>query len=132
MGTFKQEKSFDERKKDCDKAKKRYPNRIPVICEKHPDSNLTEIDKKKYLVPRDMTVSTFIYVLRKRIDKLDKQQAIYLFVGNTIPQVSKQMADVYQEHADDDGFLYMTYSAESTFGSMLEEFEVVEDNDEQE
>jgi GABA(A) receptor-associated protein len=123
MTTFKQEKTLAERKKDCDKAKKRYPSRIPVICEKHCDSNLPEIDKKKYLVPKDMTVSTFIYVLRKRIDKLDKQQAIYLFAGNTLPQVSKNMADIYQEHADEDGFLYMTYSAESTFGSKEQEQE---------
>jgi GABA(A) receptor-associated protein len=26
------------------------------------------------------------------------------------------MSDIYDEHKDDDGFLYITYSGENTFG----------------
>lgn len=31
------------------------------------------------------------------------------------------MATVYEEHKDEDGFLYITYSGENTFGSDWEE-----------
>jgi GABA(A) receptor-associated protein len=28
------------------------------------------------------------------------------------------MSAIYEEHKDEDGFLYMTYSGENTFGSL--------------
>jgi GABA(A) receptor-associated protein len=31
------------------------------------------------------------------------------------------MATVYEDHKDEDGFLYITYSGENTFGGILEE-----------
>ena len=31
------------------------------------------------------------------------------------------MATVYEDHKDEDGFLYITYSGENTFGHFLEE-----------
>lgn len=34
----------------------KYSERIPVICEKHEKSDITTVDKKKYLVPADLTV----------------------------------------------------------------------------
>jgi hypothetical protein len=29
------------------------------------------------------------------------------------------MSDIYEEHKDEDGFLYITYSGENTFGGSL-------------
>jgi hypothetical protein len=43
----------------------KYPDRIPVICEKNEKSNVPDIDKKKFLVPGDLTVAHFILVIRK-------------------------------------------------------------------
>ena len=34
----------------------KYNDRIPVICEKNDKSDIDTIDKKKYLVPNDLTV----------------------------------------------------------------------------
>ena len=73
------------------------------------------IDKVKYLVPSDLTVGQFQFVIRKRI-KLKPEQAIFLFAGGTIPPASSSLAMVYAEHKDKDGFLYMQYSGENTFG----------------
>ena len=39
----------------------RYDDRIPVIVEKAPRADIAEIDKKKYLVPGDLTVAQFTY-----------------------------------------------------------------------
>jgi GABA(A) receptor-associated protein len=114
--TFKLENPFDKRKQESQRMKDKYPDRIPVIVERATSSELPHIDKKKYLVPSDLTVGQFISVIRKRI-KVKPEQAIFIFIGNTIPPTSKVMADIYEEHIDEDGFLYITYNGENVFGS---------------
>ncbi len=48
------------------------------------DTNIPDIDKKKYLVPADLTVGQFVYVIRKRI-KLPAEKAIFIFIHNVLP-----------------------------------------------
>mmetsp|Transcript_2192 Transcript_2192/g.4215 ORF Transcript_2192/g.4215 Transcript_2192/m.4215 type:complete len:115 (+) Transcript_2192:143-487(+) len=105
----------EKRKEEADKIRTKYPDRIPVICEKAKRSEIVNIDKKKYLVPADLTVGQFVYVIRKRI-KLTPEKAIFIFVNNTLPPTGAVMSQIYKEHKDEDGFLYVTYSGESTFG----------------
>uniref|UniRef100_A0A0E0QFB7 Autophagy-related protein n=1 Tax=Oryza rufipogon TaxID=4529 RepID=A0A0E0QFB7_ORYRU len=69
----------------------------------------------RYLVPADLTVGQFVYVVRKRI-KLSAEKAIFIFVKNTLPPTAALMSAIYEENKDEDGFLYMTYSGENTFG----------------
>jgi GABA(A) receptor-associated protein len=97
------------------RIRSKYPDRVPIICEKAPKSNVPDIDKKKYLVPSDLTVGQFVYVIRKRI-KLPAEQAIFIFVNGHIPSNASLLSAIYDEHTDPDGFLYLTYSGESTFG----------------
>lgn len=47
-------------------------------------SDIPTIDKKKYLVPADLTVGQFVYVIRKRI-KLSPEKAIFIFVNEILP-----------------------------------------------
>lgn len=86
-----------------------------MICEKAEKSDIAEIDKKKYLVPQDLTVGQFVYVIRKRI-KLAPEKAIFIFVNNVLPPTAALMSAIYEEHKEEDGFLYITYSGENTFG----------------
>ncbi|CAI0648741.1 unnamed protein product [Colletotrichum noveboracense] len=88
---------------------------IQVICEKVEKSDIATIDKKKYLVPADLTVGQFVYVIRKRI-KLSPEKAIFIFVDEVLPPTAALMSSIYEEHKDEDGFLYITYSGENTFG----------------
>ncbi|KAE9279448.1 hypothetical protein PR003_g28231, partial [Phytophthora rubi] len=62
----------------------KYSDRISVICEKADRSDTPDIDKKKYLVPADLTVGQFVYVIRKRI-KLSPEKAIFIFINNVLP-----------------------------------------------
>ena len=49
--------------------------------------------------------------------KLAPEQAIFLFVsGGTLPPSVATLQSVYDQHHDEDGFLYMTYSGENFFG----------------
>lgn len=115
MPSFKTEHSPDKRKMESARIRSKYPDRIPVICEKAAKASVPDIDKKKYLVPSDLTVGQFVYVIRKRI-KLPAEQAIFIFVNGNIPPNAALMSAIFDEHADADGFLYVTYSGESTFG----------------
>lgn len=113
---FKKAHPFKNRKNEAEKIKAKYPDRIPIIVEKTDKSQIPDIDKSKYLVPNDLTVGQFVYVIRKRI-KLTPEQAIFVFVNNNIPSTSALVSQLYKEHKDDDGFLYLLYSGESSFGS---------------
>ncbi|KAL8346550.1 hypothetical protein RB598_000447 [Gaeumannomyces tritici] len=76
---FKDEHPFEKRKAEAERIRQKYADRIPVICEKVEKSDIATIDKKKYLVPADLTVGQFVYVIRKRI-KLSPEKAIFIFV----------------------------------------------------
>ena len=107
----------EKRKSEAERIRAKYPDRVPVICEKADRSDIPDIDKKKYLVPADLTVGQFHYVIRKRI-KLAPEKALFLFCSNSIPPNAALMSTVYEEQKDEDGFLYIQYSGESTFGSI--------------
>jgi len=115
MKTFKEKFCIQERMNQSRNVLEKYPNRIPVIVECN-DKDLPPLDKSKYLVPRDITVGQFVYVIRKRI-KLTPDQAIFLFINNTLPPTASTLEEQYNLNKDEDGFLYMSYRSESTFGS---------------
>ncbi|XP_060589708.1 gamma-aminobutyric acid receptor-associated protein-like 2 [Ruditapes philippinarum] len=112
---FKEEHTFDQRKAESTKIRDKYPERIPVIVERDPKSQIQDIDKRKFLVPNDISVAQFMWIIRKRI-QLPSEKAIFLFVEKVLPQSSASMGQVYEEHKDEDGFLYIAYSGENTFG----------------
>ncbi|KAI9907132.1 hypothetical protein PsorP6_004128 [Peronosclerospora sorghi] len=125
----------EKRQAEAQRIRSKYPDRIPVICEKADRSDIPDIDKKKYLVPADLTVGQFVYVIRKRI-KLSPEKAIFIFINNVLPPTAPfslnrdhshdvivllcrpaaLMSNIYEEQKDVDGFLYITYSGENTFG----------------
>lgn len=68
---------------------------IQVIVEKVPKSRVSDLDKKKYLVPSDLTVGQFYFLIRKRIH-LRPEDALFFFVNNVIPPTSATMGSLYQ------------------------------------
>jgi GABA(A) receptor-associated protein len=98
------------------KIMKKYPDRVPVLVGKAVGSNAPEIDKHKFLVPYDLTVGQFQFVIRKRL-KLSPEKALFLIVDNIVPCTGHLMSSVYEEHLDKKTrFLMVTYNIESTFG----------------
>ena len=122
---FKDEHPFEKRKAEAERIRQKYADRIPVsssihtvllypsvplrtrhftddvvtqvICEKVEKSDIATIDKKKYLVPADLTVGQFVYVIRKRI-KLSPEKAIFIFVDEVLPPTAALMSSIYEEH----------------------------------
>uniref|UniRef100_A0A0N5AA83 Gamma-aminobutyric acid receptor-associated protein n=1 Tax=Syphacia muris TaxID=451379 RepID=A0A0N5AA83_9BILA len=87
-----------------------------VIVEKAPKARLKDLDKKKYLVPSDLTVGQFYFLIRKRI-QLRPEDALFFFVNNVIPPTMTTMGQLYQDHHEEDQFLYIAYSDESVYGA---------------
>lgn len=112
---FREENNLEQRKGEAEKIRNKYPDRIPVVVERVPNSQIPEIDKRKFLVPNDISVAQFMWIIRKRI-QLPSEKAIFLFVNKTIPQSSSTMGQIYNNYKDEDGFLYISYSGENTFG----------------
>lgn len=113
--SFKNSKTLEERIAESKKIREKYPERIPIIVEKNETSNVKEIDKKKYLVPKDLSFSQFLFIVRKRIN-LNQSEALFLFVNNKLVPSNKSIAEVYDKEQDKDGFLYIIYNNENTFG----------------
>lgn len=113
---FKASHSFEKRHDESTRIMTKYPDKIPVIVEKAYGSTIQDIDKKKYLVPSDLTLGQFVYIVRRRIN-LPPEQALFLFVGNALMPTSAPISSVYDKKKDDDGFLYITYANENTFGN---------------
>ena len=55
---------------------------------------------------------------RKRIE-LRPEDALFFFVNNVIPQTSASMGSLYNDNHDEDMFMYIAYSDESTYGSEM-------------
>lgn len=115
---YKLENDFEKRCAEAARIREKYPDRIPLIVEKAERSDIPNIDKKKFLVPADLTVGQFVYVIRKR-SKLSAEKAIFVFVDNILPPTGAMMSAIYEEKKDEDGFMYVTYSGENTFGDQL-------------
>lgn len=115
--SYKSKHTFSDRLLDTTNILLKYPDRIPIICEKSPNApkDCPNIDKNKYLVPNDLTVSQFIYVIRKRL-KINAEKALFLFINGFVPSGSNLLCNLYDYHKDADGYLYILYTFENTFG----------------
>ena len=114
---FKTKFTLEERKQECAKMIAKFPDRIPIIVERSKDASIPEMDRKKFLVPSDIVFGQFQSIIRKRIN-INQATALFLFVGNNdrmIP-ISQLISNVYEAEKDQDGFLYIVYTSENTFG----------------
>ena len=114
---FKSRKTFVSRKKEVMAIKNKFPTKIPLIVERyHKERSLPTLDKSKFLVPEDITMSQFLVIIRNRI-KIKPNQALYLIINNrSMLSMSLTMAQAYESYGNEDGFLYITYASQEVFG----------------
>lgn len=114
---FKQRKTFASRRDEVAGIRAKFPSKIPVIVERyHKEKNLPMLDKTKFLVPQELTMSQFVTIIRNRMS-LAPTQSFYLIVNNkSLASMSTTLQEVYKDEKDEDGFLYMTYASQEMFG----------------
>ncbi|CAE7920689.1 ATG8 [Symbiodinium sp. KB8] len=94
----------------------RFPGKVPVVVERAAKSTLPAMPRPKHLVPFDLPMYELLGVIRKRLT-LPPEQALFLFVGDSIVSAAELVGVVHEREASKDGFLYITYSGENTFGA---------------
>ena len=73
------------------------------------------METKRLLVPADITVAQLTYLLRRRMG-LSPEEALFIFSGSSVLSSNTLISAVYEKYRDPDGFLYVKYSGENTFG----------------
>lgn len=115
---FRQDYPFEKRRAEALRILDKHPGRVPVIVEvAHTEKNLPKLEKCKYIVPKDITLSQFLCIIRKNL-KLSEAQALFMFVGdNVIPPISTTIGILYDEYHEEDFFMLAIICSENCFGS---------------
>lgn len=115
---FKEENSLQKRQLLSKKILEKYADRLPVVVVKLPVRGTPEIDKTKFLVPDSFTVQQTVAQIRNSFgSRLLYDQTLYFYVNkNVLLPLSSNMIEAYHRFKDEDGFLYIYYATEDTFG----------------
>ena len=94
---------------------------MPTVIEPQTTSQPSRLDQNKYatcrfLIPAMYTFHEFVQVLRRRMD-LQASESLWLELGgSSAPPAEYMMYKVYETYKSADGFLYVKYSSEATYG----------------
>ena len=119
MSSYKKKVQLSQRVSESNRILAKYPSHVPVIVDG--DKKIGVLNKQKFLVPGDVSVSHLIISVRKQIN-LDKSKSIFMFCDNMILCPTVMMSQVYSSYLNnkkdefEDKFLYITIASENTFG----------------
>lgn len=103
-------------KRKIDNILKKFPDKVPIIFKTNSNLSISKIYKEKFIVPKDITISQLIYVIKKRIS-IPPEKAIFIYIQDKImPNLNSLVSENYEKYKSEDNILYISYSTENTFG----------------
>ena len=129
---FKEEFSFDERRLQFERIREKHPHKIAVIMERAPLRHLRGsaatpplVRQRKYLFAHGVTIGQFRHMVELQLkeeeegeeeEEEEDQPRLRLFVRRSLAKLTATMDEVYYDHKDKDGFLYVSYASENVYG----------------
>lgn len=110
---------LEKRRISSYRTRSKHANCVPVIVAKDPSSTGTPeipVGKNKFLVPFGDTVSDIILGIRKQVALGPEQSISIFFNNNDMVAPGTLMSQIDKQYRSDDGFVYVIYSLENTFG----------------
>ncbi|NWJ03870.1 MLP3C protein, partial [Crypturellus undulatus] len=93
------------------------PIPFQVVVERYQkEKTLPALTRTKFLVSQDLPLSQFAVTLRTRLCLASSQTFYLLAADRALPNGMATMQELYREHRDEDGFLYLTYASQEVFG----------------
>jgi GABA(A) receptor-associated protein len=108
--------SLEERISMSSELRSRNSEKIPIIVGRSETKLTPSVTKFKFICNRLDTFGAFSMTLKSFMPKLDPNTTIFYFVQNSIPSPQSSLGEIYDKYKSADGFLYVNYCAENTFG----------------
>ena len=119
--------SVEEREtlfKESEALLEKYPERVPILVQI--DSNILKMEKHKFLVANDVTVSYYFDLLKRKLTDLTSSDTLIFVVTKysqdgqrtliPIKTLSKTLKEFFDEHRDlSTGMLVITVSRATTY-----------------
>lgn len=116
MSEFQNKFPIEQRKVESARILSKYPDKIPIIVQKfQKDRSQYNLPKSKFLASHDMSMGQFTFVIRKNL-QMKSSEALFMFVDNTLLLNTLSLREIYENNKNEDGFLYIYFSLENTFG----------------
>lgn len=120
MLPFRKRLTKEQRALACKHALECHPTYVPTIVERG-DNTAPRIEREKYLLPNDLTGAQFAYIVRRRLHMKPSDALFFLTDNGRLLPAQDLMKSVYDLHKNpDDGFLYIRYTLENAFGSVVD------------
>lgn len=117
---YRSKKSLHERKIASQKLLSKYPDKVPIIVSKLSKLNpWNDLTKRKFLCPKELTIAQFIHILRKFLEDINMNKAIFLTLEQdklVLPESGAKLSELYEKYKNEDGFLYAIVYTENVFG----------------
>lgn len=117
---------LDLRLKESKRVLAKHTDKVPVLIEPASGKQPKLQSGAKHLVPTNMTMQALLVFVRRGLPDLPAQEALSLFIESQsangtkseaiLVPMSSTVGTVYNTRRSEDGFLYIVYSLENTFG----------------
>jgi len=112
---FRDKFKYSARLEEANRVLCEYPGRLPVVVDV-PETVRYKLEYKKYLVEKNMLLSSFSFMIRRNMD-VPPESSLFFMCGNTIPRFNDSMLTTYENYKGQDNFLVIEVREENTFGT---------------